>query len=312
MNTPGIYLITATYSGDGNYLNVAQSNTDSIEIFDFNVPATLTDPATASPGQSTTTSMTISPVGQATFTNYVTYSCNQATLPSGVSCSFSPPQLSFVDGATSVQITLSTAGPFTGVAGAAARYKLVGHNQRPSLPLSLPLASMVLVGLASRGLPRRYKVVGLCLALTLIGVLVACGGGGNSEPPPPPPISVSVSPSTVNTLYPNLNGAPPQTQQFTATVHNSTNQAVNWQVNGVAGGNVTFGTVDASGNYTAPAAVPNPATFNVTAVAQADISKSGNASVAIQTPTPAGQYLIIVAVDEGTVEHLTTFNLTVQ
>jgi hypothetical protein len=123
-----------------------------------------------------------------------------------------------------------------------------------------------------------------------------------------------VSPSTVNTLYPNLSsppGAPPQTQLFTATVHNSTNQAVTWQVNGVPGGNATVGTIDTGGNYTAPATVPNPATFNVTAVAQADATKSGNASVTIQTPTPSGVFPVTVTVSEGSVQHTTTFNLTV-
>jgi Pro-kumamolisin, activation domain/Bacterial Ig-like domain (group 3) len=310
ISTPGSYSISATYSGDGNYANVSQSNTVTMAIFDFAIPATLAAPASPEPGQSTTTSMTISPVGGGPFTNTVTYHC--ISPPLGVSCSFSPTQIDARAGAGSVQITVSTAGPFTGTATSGARHKFIGQNQRPWLPLSLPLAAMVLVGLAGRGLPLRQKLVGLCLALAFMGFLVACGGGGSSTPPPPPPISVSVSPGSVNTLYPNLTGAPAQTQQFTATVHNSTNQAVNWQVNGVAGGNATFGTIDASGNYTAPATVPNPATFNVTAFAQADISKSGNASVTIQMPTPAGQYRIIVLVDEGNVEHQTTFNLTVQ
>jgi hypothetical protein len=86
---------------------------------------------------------------------------------------------------------------------------------------------------------------------------------------------------------------------------------VTWQVNGVVGGNATVGTIDATGNYTAPASVPNPATFNVTAVAQADSTKTGNASVTIQTPTPSGPYPITVTVSEGSVQHITTFTLNV-
>jgi hypothetical protein len=312
INTPGNYSITATYSGDPNYANVAQSNADTIVIFDFNVPGTLTAPVSPAPGQSTTTNMTISPVGGGTFTSSVTFHCTPGSLPVGVTCSFLPTQIAAGSPATSVQITVATAGPFTGIAGGAARHKLLGQKQHPWLPLGLPLAGMVLFGFAGRKLPRHHKVVGLCLSLAFMGFLVACGGGGSSSPPPPPPISVSVNPSMVNTLYPNLTGAPLQAQQFTATVHNSSNQAVNWQVNGTAGGNATFGTIDTSGNYTAPVTMPNPSTFNVTAVAQADASKSGNASVAIQTPTPSGLHQIIVLVDEGAVEHQTTFNLTVQ
>jgi hypothetical protein len=189
------------------------------------------------------------------------------------------------------------------------------RSQKQSLwlPLSLPLAGMVLMGLTGRRLRRRYKIVGLCLALAATGFLVACGGGSST---PPPPISVTVSPNPVNTLYPNLtvNGVQgtPQTQKFTAAVANSTtNAGVNWEVNGVAGGNTTFGTIDTGGNYTAPTAVPSPATFNVTAVSQADTTKSGNASVTIKTPTPAGPYPITVTVTEGSVQHTTGFSLTV-
>jgi large repetitive protein len=280
----------------------------ALSVPDFSVPATLAVPPAANPGQAASTSMLISPVGPSTFGSNVTYTCSG--LPTGASCSFNPTQINAGDPATSVTITIKTAGPFTGAA-AGARPSLRAQNQRLWLPLSLPLASLLLVGLAGRRLPRRCKIVGLCLALALTGFLLACGGGSSSAPPPPPQISVTVSPSPVNTLFPNLSGAPAQTQQFAATVHNSTNQSVNWEVNGVTGGNATFGTIDASGNYTAPAAVPSPANFNVTAVAQADTTKSGNASVTIQTPTPSGTYPITVTVAEGAVSHTTTFNLTV-
>jgi hypothetical protein len=115
----------------------------------------------------------------------------------------------------------------------------------------------------------------------------------------------------VNTLYPNLNGAPPQTQLFTATVHNATSQTVTWAV----GGGAANGIIDAaSGLYTAPNAVPAGA-VTVTATAQADASKSANATVNIQTPTSPGTSLITVTVTEATqpqAQHTATFNLTVQ
>ena len=111
----------------------------------------------------------------------------------------------------------------------------------------------------------------------MIGLMVACGGG-SSSPPPPPPVSVTVTPSTAVHLYANETGntwpANLTQQKFSATVNNSTNQTVAWQVNGVAGGNSTFGTIDSTGLYTAPVAVPSPASFNVTAVAAADTTKS--------------------------------------
>jgi len=142
--------------------------------------------------------------------------------------------------------------------------------------------------------------------------MVSCGGGGSSQPPPPPPISVSVNPTVVNTLYPNLTNAPPQTQQFTATVHNSLNQGVTWAV---AGGSAN-GSIDGSGFYTAPGAVPTGA-VTVTATATADGSKSGNATVNIKTPTASGTFAIAVTVSEViqsvvVAQHTSTFNLTVQ
>lgn len=71
------------------------------------------------------------------------------------------------------------------------------------------------------------------------------------------------------------------TQQFTATVQNSSNTQVTWNVNGVAGGNSTIGTVSSSGLYTAPATVPSPSTVTVTAVSVADTTASASASVTI-------------------------------
>jgi hypothetical protein len=274
---------------------------------DFSLPGTLTNPPNASPGQTTQASMTVTPVG-GTFGSSVTFACSG--LPAGSTCTFSPTQLSAGASATTVNITVTTKGPFTGVAGGPKPARRA-QNHLPWLPLSLPLAGLLLVGLSGRRLSRRGKVTGLCLALVLLAFLVACGGGGSSTPPPPPPVSVTVSPTSLNTLYPNLTGAPPQTQTFTATVHNDTNQSVSWQVNGVDGGNATFGTIDATGNYTAPVTLPSPANFNVTAIAQADTTKTGNSIVTIQTPTASGDYPITVTATSGATSHTTLFHLIV-
>jgi hypothetical protein len=76
------------------------------------------------------------------------------------------------------------------------------------------------------------------------------------------------------------------TLQFTATVTNSTNTAVTWQVNGVTGGNSTTGTISASGLYTAPAALPTPSTVTVTAVSAADSASTASTTVSIQALPP--------------------------
>jgi hypothetical protein len=78
-----------------------------------------------------------------------------------------------------------------------------------------------------------------------------------------------------------------QPQQFTAflsSVGTATPQPANWSVNGVAGGNATVGTINASGMYTSPAAFPTPNTVTVMAVLQADATKTANASATIAFP----------------------------
>ena len=308
INTPGNYNITATYTGDGNYAGATTSASFPLSVYDFttSVPA---NTLPVNPGQSTSTTITVSPVGIATFTNNVQF--GGCSGPAGSTCTVSPSQIAAGSPATTVTITVQTAGPFTGIA-AGARRKLLGRNRLPWMPLGLPLVGVVLLGLAGRRLPQRQQpITALCLGLLFVGILQACGGGGSSSGPPPP-ISVSVSPTTVNTLYPNItvNGvqAPAQTQQFRATVNNSTNQSVTWAVTGGSGN----GTIDATGLYTAPPALPATSNVTVTATSTADAAKAGPAAVNLLTPTPAGTYSIFVTLAEGGLtKNSPTFNLTV-
>jgi hypothetical protein len=87
-------------------------------------------------------------------------------------------------------------------------------------------------------------------------------------------VTVSVSPLTANV---SVNG----TQQFTALVQNTTNTAVNWSVSGSGCTGASCGTISDAGLYTAPSAVPSPATVTVTATLQANTSKSASATVTI-------------------------------
>ncbi len=89
-----------------------------------------------------------------------------------------------------------------------------------------------------------------------------------------PPVSVAVMPSSATVFV-------GESQQLTATVSNSINQAVTWQVNGVTGGNASVGTISAAGLYTAPASVASTLNVTVEAIAQADASKSASAAVAV-------------------------------
>ncbi len=78
-----------------------------------------------------------------------------------------------------------------------------------------------------------------------------------------------------------------QSRQFSATVRNLSNPAVVWKVNGVTGGSATVGTITTAGLYTAPPAVPKPATVSVTAVSVQNSSISAAATVTITAPQVA-------------------------
>src|SRR5579871_971679 len=106
-----------------------------------------------------------------------------------------------------------------------------------------------------------------------------------------PPVTVSVSPKTANVTV-------LQTQQFTATVGNTANTAVTWQVNGVTGGNATVGTISATGLYTAPAAVPNPASVTIKAISQIDNQRSDTATATV-IPTASGISVSVTPVRGG-------------
>jgi photosystem II stability/assembly factor-like uncharacterized protein len=103
----------------------------------------------------------------------------------------------------------------------------------------------------------------------------------------PPPVSITISPTaaSVVTLH---------TQQFAATVSNTTNIAVTWSVNGTTGGLAAAGTISASGLYIAPSVVPSSPVVTVTATSSADTTKSASAQVTVQPPpVPMGTWSAI-------------------
>src|ERR1700719_907019 len=116
--------------------------------------------------------------------------------------------------------------------------------------------------------------------LTIVVLSVGCGGGGGSASSPQS-IAISVTPAAASVQVSGI-------QTFTAAVTNTSNTAVTWQVNGVAGGDAIHGSINPAGTYTAPAALPCPATATVTAVSAADGTKSASAMVTINGSTPGG------------------------
>lgn len=96
-----------------------------------------------------------------------------------------------------------------------------------------------------------------------------------------PTVTVRTNP-TVTEVYTSTS------QTFIANLTGTTDTSVNWQVNGVPGGNSTVGTISA-GVYSAPATVPSPRTIVISAVSQANSNISGSYPVTIVTAPTASQ-----------------------
>lgn len=103
------------------------------------------------------------------------------------------------------------------------------------------------------------------------------------------PVSIAISPTsallTVGTQ-----------RQFHAVVTGTSNLGINWTINGSGCVGSACGTVTSAGLYTAPSAVPNPATVNVTATSQADSSRSATGVVTIAPTNNSklhGQYAFL-------------------
>jgi 6-phosphogluconolactonase (cycloisomerase 2 family) len=192
---------------------------------------------------------------------------NSTNPPAAVTVTVAPATLSVQTGGTqqftaTVANTTNTAVAWqvNGVAGGNATVGTISLGGLYTAPASVPAPAAVTVTAVSQADNTKSGTSSVTVTI-------------------PPPVTVTVAPATISVVI----GA---TQQFTATVANTANSAVNWQVNGVAGGNATVGTISASGLYTAPAVVPSPAAVTVTAVSQADNTKSGNANVTITAPPP--------------------------
>jgi hypothetical protein len=304
----GTHSITAVYGGDANNAGSTSAILSQVIVAPTFTLSTPTTPRTALSGQATTSTFTVTATGgHTTFTDAVTFACNG--LPdTTVSCAFS----TIAQGASSPQtvtLTISTIGPNSGTAGPQQRR---ADNRSPWLPLTLPLAGIVMVAFAGRKMSKHSAIAGLCISLALLGLLVACGGSN-------PPVAISVTPAgaTVFASGPAGDNWPPQTASFTPTVTNSSNMAVNWSLSSTVSCTGTpspCGSITSAGVYTAPTAAAGlPGSVTVTATAQADTTKTATATVTIKPTTVPGSYPLTVTATEGPTQNTTSvFTLTVK
>jgi hypothetical protein len=107
-------------------------------------------------------------------------------------------------------------------------------------------------------------------------------------------VRVSIEPSTVATLTITPGTAerlPNGTLQFSVSA--GPPGPYTWSVNGVDGGNSTFGTVSSTGFYSAPGAVPTPSSFQLCARVTATPAVRGCATVTINPIPTAGADVVV-------------------
>lgn len=111
------------------------------------------------------------------------------------------------------------------------------------------------------------------LVLALFLPSIACSGMPKNLPPSKTSGTISVK---LNQSSLTISGG--AQQQFTAVVTGTTNTAVTWSVDSVAGGSSGVGTISAAGLYTAP---EQSGAHVVTATSVADTTKSASATVTV-------------------------------
>ena len=309
----GINSLTAVYSGDANNApSTSAVLSETITAPDFTLTNTGSTTATVLAGATATGySFTVAPVAPATvFGSTVTFSCSG--LDETTSCVFNPSQVSFgVQGSppTVVTLSLTTSGPNGGGDGGnKVQRNRRADNRPPWLPFTLPIASVVVVGLMGRKRSKVWAISGLCPTLALLGFFIACGSSGSGSHP----VSVAVTPSAAS-LWPNDagDGWPSSTQAFTATVSNASQTAVNWTILPSTAGTISS-TGDGTAIYTAPTVATGlPSSVTVTATSQADFTKTANSTITLKAATLPGQRSFTVTVTESTTTHTLPLTLTV-
>jgi subtilase family serine protease len=181
--------VTAAYGGDFAF-GASTSAILPFAVEDFTIAANPTTITISSPGQSGTSTITVTP--QAGFNQAVTFSCPSG-LPSEATCTFNPTSVT-PNGTTAITTTLTVQ---TTAASA-----LLDHRFGPN---NLFFAMLIpgLLGLVVSTVGRKQTSRGVRL-LSLIAMLAfstlwlpACGGGSSSGPPSNPGTPAGTSPNVM-------------------------------------------------------------------------------------------------------------------
>ncbi|MGB9233793.1 MAG: S53 family peptidase [Terriglobales bacterium] len=276
----------------------------------FTMAATGSTTQTVLAGQTTPVySFTLTP-STGTFGQAVSFGCSfsptDPTLTTS-SCVFSPTSIAAgTTGAQTVTMSLVTVGPNPN-AGDRKQQRRRADNRLPWMPLTLPLAGVIMVGFAGRRLSKYSMLASLCLALVLAGLLIACSSSNST-----PALSVTGVTATPASVFPNdvADGWPSQTSSISVTIANdSQNQGVTW----TAGLGTIVSTGANTATYTAPTIVAGlPASDTITATSVTDTTKSATGSIALTPATVPNTYTATVTATAGTSTQTQSVTLVVQ
>jgi len=324
----GNYSLSVQYSGDANYAS-STSAASAATVYDFSLSVNPSSLNISAPGQSTQSTISITPeYGFALATNLT------CTVPpdTGLTCTIAPSSLN-VTGSSAVTATLTV--------NSTGNSSLKPLMRQPQLPSALRLPAgltwllvglLALATLTSLAVARRRPAAWLFVtALLVVGVWVACGGGGagNGGGGPPPPVpAVSLSATSLNFGTFALGSSSPFQ---TVTLTNSGTATLNLQTVGVGGADyVDFSPNSQDTCFNAAVAPAGTCVYTVAFAPQAPGPRSAvltfndNAAnnpqtvtlsgTGVQPPTPAGSYSIqVIAIGGADVlAHQATLPLTVQ
>jgi LPXTG-motif cell wall-anchored protein len=197
----GTHSITAQYSGDTNFApSVSSAITETILAAPTFTLATKTTSLSITPGQSGTTTLSVTPVNG--FNQAVSFACSG--LPSEAACSFSPATVT-PSGTTASSTTMT----ITTTAASSSR----NSNPWPFAGGGLTLALGLLFFRRRKRLP---ALLCLTLLLGIGGMAIGCGGGSASKPPSN--LGTPAGTSTVTVTASSGTGTSAITQSATLTL----------------------------------------------------------------------------------------------
>jgi Pro-kumamolisin, activation domain/Bacterial Ig-like domain (group 3) len=183
----GVNSITASYSGDSNYGPATATSlvVTSVGAFTTNLsPAALT----LAPNAGGSVTVTVAPNGNTTLNpSSLSFSC-PATLPAGLTCSFSAP-VATTGGSVTSTLTLQLASPLF----VKTHKELTSQNTGRRWPRAGIVAS--LAGLMMLGISRRRRAFTMWAAIVLcsLSIAIGCGGSGSSTKTPPALIATTTT-----------------------------------------------------------------------------------------------------------------------